>query len=255
MAGDFMVVNDFLVEDLKKLGMWNADMLEKIKYYDGSIQPIEEIPPALRAKYKEVFEIDPQWLIKAAAYRGRWIDQSQSLNIFYGGTSGKVLSEIYQYAWNLGLKTTYYLRSMGASRIEKSTINLAKYGDKSSIEAQAQGASTESPTPSAIIIEETVSVASFSASVPSPAVFTEQISYAPMKTSTPTTISNAQTATMEKPAAVAAPVMEMPKVEVPKVVLAEPKKFDFGSQDASPATQLTRPQVEIMGEPCESCSA
>ena len=131
MAGDFMVVNEFLVDDLKRLGLWNADMLEKIKYYDGSIQQISEIPLALREKYKEAFEIEPQWLIKAAAYRGRWIDQSQSLNIFYGGTSGKVLSEIYQYAWNMGLKTTYYLRTMGASRIEKSTVNLAKFGGTS----------------------------------------------------------------------------------------------------------------------------
>ena len=90
MAGDFMVVNDFLVEDLKKLGLWNMDMLEKIKYHDGSIQQILEIPLALREKYKEAFEIEPQWLVKAAAWRGRWIDQSQSLNIFYGGTSGRV---------------------------------------------------------------------------------------------------------------------------------------------------------------------
>src|SRR6185503_12980546 len=190
MAGDFMVVNEFLVEDLKKLGMWNPDMLEKIKYHDGSIQEIDEIPPALRAKYKEVFEIEPQWLIKAAAYRGRWMDMSQSLNIFYGGTSGRVLSEIYQYAWNLGLKTTYYLRTLGASRIEKSTVNLAKYGSKDSVEAQAQGSSTQSPTPSAIVIEETV-VASINASVPSPAIFTEQIAFGGMKTSTPMTAAAA----------------------------------------------------------------
>ena len=119
MAGDFMIVNDFLVDDLKKLGLWNADKLENIKYHDGSIQQILEIPQVLRDKYKEAFEIEPQWLIKAAAWRGRWIDQSQSLNIFYGGTSGKVLSEIYQYAWSLGLKTTYYLRTLAASAHRK----------------------------------------------------------------------------------------------------------------------------------------
>jgi ribonucleoside-diphosphate reductase alpha chain len=134
MAGDFMIVNEFLVDDLKKLGLWNEDMLEKIKFHDGSVQQILEIPPAFREKYKEVFEMEPQWLIKAAAYRGRWIDQSQSLNIFYGGTSGKVLSEIYQYAWNLGLKTTYYLRTMGASRIEKSTVNMAKFKNRPKVE-------------------------------------------------------------------------------------------------------------------------
>jgi ribonucleoside-diphosphate reductase alpha chain len=153
MAGDFMVVNEFLVEDLKGLGMWNADMLEKIKFYDGSIQDIPEIPPALRAKYKEAFEIESQWLIKAAAYRGRWIDQSQSLNIFYGGTSGKVLSDIYRYAWSLGLKTTYYLRTLGASRVEKSTVNLAKFGGTS--KQDAAGA-TAGGVPSAVVVEETI---------------------------------------------------------------------------------------------------
>ncbi|HEV8677576.1 MAG TPA: ribonucleoside-diphosphate reductase subunit alpha, partial [Candidatus Paceibacterota bacterium] len=260
MAGDFMVVNEFLVEDLKKLGMWNPDMLEKIKYHDGSIQEIDEIPPALRAKYKEVFEIEPQWLIKAAAYRGRWMDMSQSLNIFYGGTSGRVLSEIYQYAWNLGLKTTYYLRTLGASRIEKSTVNLAKYGSKDSVEAQAQGSSTQSPTPSAIVIEETV-VASINASVPSPAIFTEQIAFGGMKTSTPMTAAaaaleteaKAETMVMEKPAEL--PRVELPRTDVPKIVLAEPKKFDFKSAETASATEMKRPQVEIMGEPCESCSA
>ena len=244
MAGDFMVVNEFLVEDLKKLGLWNADMLEKIKFYDGSIQNIDEIPPAIRAKYKEVFEIEPMWLIKAAAYRGRWIDQSQSLNIFYSGTSGKVLSDIYQYAWSLGLKTTYYLRTMGASRIEKSTISLAKYGDKNSVESQVVGSSTasnEAPTPSTIIIQETVSVTgmNLSASVPSPAIFTDQINYA-VKTSTPELV--------EVPAA-------------PKVALAEPKSFNFSQtssiepQGAAEMTLTRNPNIEIMGEVCESCSA
>ena len=166
MAGDFMVVNDYLVEDLKRLGLWSEDMLEKIKYHDGSIQQIEEVPQALRDRYKEVFEIEPQWLIKAAAYRGRWIDQSQSLNIFYAGTSGKVLSEIYQYAWDLGLKTTYYLRTMGASRIEKSTINLAKFGGAN--RGDAPVASSGGPVPSTVVIEETVTVAAIQSQAGSP---------------------------------------------------------------------------------------
>jgi ribonucleoside-diphosphate reductase alpha chain len=167
MAGDFMVVNDYLVEDLKRLGLWGEDMLEKIKYHDGSVQQIEEIPQALRDKYKEVFEIEPQWLIKAAAYRGRWIDQSQSLNIFYGGTSGRVLSEIYQYAWSLGLKTTYYLRTMGASRIEKSTLNLAKFGGTSRGDTSV-ASSPGSPVPSTVVIEETVTVAAIQSQNQSP---------------------------------------------------------------------------------------
>jgi ribonucleoside-diphosphate reductase alpha chain len=238
MAGDFMVVNEYLVEDLKKLGLWNMQMLEQIKYYDGSIQPIEEIPPAIRAKYKEVFEIEPMWLIKAAAYRGRWIDQSQSLNIFYGGTSGKVLSEIYQYAWSLGLKTTYYLRTLGASRIEKSTIGLKKTDSLSKDEGQP-APSIESPTPSTIIIQETV-VASVNGSIPSPAVFTEQLSVASVKLET----------SADEPSQISRSVIEAPKIE-----LKEAKKFDFSSSPAVDTTQMKRPQVELMGEVCESCSA
>jgi len=127
-AGDFTVVNPYLVEDLKKLNLWNFEMLGKIKFNDGSIKNITEIPKELKEKYKEVFEIRPEWLIKAAAYRGKWIDQSQSLNIYYAGSSGKEISDVYSYAWKMGLKTTYYLRTMGASQVEKSTINASEYG-------------------------------------------------------------------------------------------------------------------------------
>lgn len=126
--GDFVVVNKYLVEDLKRHKLWNSGMLNKIKYADGSIQNITEIPDELKAKYKEVFEIDSRWLIEAAARRGKWIDQSQSLNIFYSGTSGRELSEIYFLAWERGLKTTYYLRSLGASQVEKSTVSTAEFG-------------------------------------------------------------------------------------------------------------------------------
>ncbi|MDP3975574.1 MAG: ribonucleoside-diphosphate reductase subunit alpha [bacterium] len=128
LSGEFTVVNAYLIEDLKKLKLWNDDMSECIKYYDGSIQQIEEIPEKLRSKYKEVFEIDPMWVIKHASARGRWIDQSQSVNIFVRGVSGKQLSDIYMAAWKKGLKTTYYLRSLGISQVEKSTVNASKYG-------------------------------------------------------------------------------------------------------------------------------
>lgn len=126
--GDFVVVNKYLVEDLKKLGLWNAHMLNKLKYFDGSVQDIDDIPAELRRKYKEVFEIDAKWIIEAAARRGRWMDQSQSLNIFYAGTSGRELSDIYFYAWDKGLKTTYYLRSLGASQVEKASVSTASFG-------------------------------------------------------------------------------------------------------------------------------
>ncbi len=128
MSGDFTVLNGYLIDDLKQLGLWDETMLGKIKYFDGSIQQIEEIPAKLRAKYKEVFEIEPEWLIKAAAYRGKWIDQSQSLNIYMRGVSGKKLSDAYMYAWQMGLKTTYYLRTLAASQVEKSTVSTAEFG-------------------------------------------------------------------------------------------------------------------------------
>jgi ribonucleoside-diphosphate reductase alpha chain len=126
--GEFVVVNKYLVEDLKKIGMWDTGMLNRIKYADGSVQGIEEIPFLLREKYKEVFEIDARWLIEAAARRGKWIDQSQSLNIFYNGTSGRELSDAYFTAWAMGLKTTYYLRTLGASQVEKATVSTSEHG-------------------------------------------------------------------------------------------------------------------------------
>jgi ribonucleoside-diphosphate reductase alpha chain len=128
MSGDFTVLNSYLIDDLKELGLWSETMLGKIKYFDGSIQQIDEIPAKIRAKYKEVFEIEPEWLIKAAAYRGKWIDQSQSLNIYMRGVSGKKLSDAYMYAWKMGLKTTYYLRTLAASQVEKSTVSTSEFG-------------------------------------------------------------------------------------------------------------------------------
>ncbi len=128
MNGDFIIVNPYLVSDLKKLGLWDFEMIGKLKYFDGSVRDIAEVPLALKDKYKEVFEIKPEWLIKSAAHRGKWIDQSQSLNIYFAGTSGKELASIYEYAWSLGLKTTYYLRTLGASQVEKSTVSTAEFG-------------------------------------------------------------------------------------------------------------------------------
>ena len=127
-SGDFTVINNYLIEDLKRLNLFDFEMLGKIKYHDGNIQKINEIPKEIREKYKEVFEIGPIWLIKAAARRGKWIDQSQSTNIFYKGTSGKDLADIYVYAWQMGLKTTYYLRTLAASQVEKSTVDTIAYG-------------------------------------------------------------------------------------------------------------------------------
>lgn len=128
MSGEFTVVNKYLVEDLKKFGLWDATMLDEIKYFDGSVQQITRIPEQIKVKYKEAFELDPEWLLMLTAVRSKWIDQSQSHNVFMKGVSGKLLNDIYMTAWKLGLKCTYYLRTLGASQVEKSTLDAKKYG-------------------------------------------------------------------------------------------------------------------------------
>lgn len=128
MSGEFTVVNKYLVDDLKKLGLWDQEMLDALKYYDGNLDMIERVPQELKAIYKEVFEIDPEWLLQFTARRTKWIDQSQSHNVFMKGVSGSKLSAIYLSAWKMGLKTTYYLRTLGATQIEKSTLDAKKFG-------------------------------------------------------------------------------------------------------------------------------
>jgi ribonucleoside-diphosphate reductase alpha chain len=139
ISGDFIVINEFLVDDLKKIGLWDSEMLGAIKYNDGSLANIPNVPLELKQKYKETFEIDMRWLVKAGAARGKWIDQSQSLNIFFSGTSGSELSDLYLYAWEMGLKTTYYLRSLGASQVEKSTVGTAGTHLRKGVEGEAKG--------------------------------------------------------------------------------------------------------------------
>ncbi len=126
--GEFAVLNQYLVEDLKKLNLWNESIRDRIKYYDGSVSQIEEIPADIRNLYKTAFEIDPLWMVRMTAARGKWIDQSQSHNVFVQGVSGKKLNDIYMSGWKLGLKTFYYLRSLGASQVEKSTLDANKFG-------------------------------------------------------------------------------------------------------------------------------
>jgi len=128
MSGEFTIINKYLVHDLKVLNLWNAQMRDKLKYYDGDVQLIPEIPASLKEKYKNAFELDPLWLLEITAARGKWIDQSQSYNIFMKGVSGKLLHDIYVRAWHLGLKTTYYFKTLSASQIEKSTLDAKTYG-------------------------------------------------------------------------------------------------------------------------------
>ncbi|MDO8499727.1 MAG: ribonucleoside-diphosphate reductase subunit alpha [bacterium] len=127
-SGDFTVINNYLIEDLKKINLWSEQMIKKLKFFDGDVEKIDEIPLEIKNRYKESFQVSPQWLIKAAAARGKWIDQSQSLNLFYKGASGREISDIYLYAWEMGIKTTYYLRTLAASQVEKSTVNTAEFG-------------------------------------------------------------------------------------------------------------------------------
>ncbi|MEP6877293.1 MAG: ribonucleoside-diphosphate reductase subunit alpha [Nitrosospira sp.] len=122
LSGEFTMAGEHLVNDLKKLGLWDEVMISDLKYFDGALSKIDRVPADIRRLYATAFEIDPQWLIEAASRRQKWIDQAQSLNIYIAGVSGKKLDETYKLAWLRGLKTTYYLRSLGASSAEKSTV-------------------------------------------------------------------------------------------------------------------------------------
>lgn len=126
LSGDFIVLNTYLVRDLKALGLWGEDMVERLKYYDGELVDIEEIPADLKKKYATAFSIDYEWFIEAAARRQKWIDQSQSVNLFLATPDLKTLSHMYRAAWRKGLKTTYYLRTQQASNIEKATTKVNK---------------------------------------------------------------------------------------------------------------------------------
>ena len=130
LSGEFTELNGYLVRDLKKLGLWNQEMMQQVKYFDGELKDIPEIPQAIKDKYLTAFTIENKWLIDAAARRQKWIDQAQSLNLFLPTPDLKMLSHMYQYAWRTGLKTTYYLRTLGASNIEKATVEKAPKADK-----------------------------------------------------------------------------------------------------------------------------
>ena len=122
LSGEFTIVNEYLVRDLKALGLWDDVMVMDLKHFDGSLRRIDRVPEELKRLYATAFEVEPSWLVEAAARRQKWIDQAQSLNIYMAGASGKKLDETYKLAWVRGLKTTYYLRTMGATHAEKSTV-------------------------------------------------------------------------------------------------------------------------------------
>jgi ribonucleoside-diphosphate reductase alpha chain len=243
MSGDFTVVNQYLVEDLKKLGLWNQTVLEEIKQHDGSIGEVSVIPPRLRSKYKEVFDIDTEWLIKAAAYRGKWIDQSQSLNIFFKGTSGRRLAEMYMLAWHVGLKTTYYLRTVAASSIEKSTVDL-EAAEPAPMTASAISApqpvvtAPVSPPPPIAVPVPSV------APIPAPVA---AVAEAPVAETPPVTASPSPTLVA------AAPVVSG------AVVSLEPATQPAPSPSPAPTVQLVQPSASapklcVIDDPdCEAC--
>ena len=126
LSGEFTVVNDHLVHDLKDRGLWDPVMINDLKYFDGSVQPIDRVPDDLKALYATAFEVEPKWIVEAASRRQKWIDQAQSLNLYIAGASGKKLDITYRMAWFRGLKTTYYLRSLAATATEKSTVDAGR---------------------------------------------------------------------------------------------------------------------------------
>lgn len=128
LSGEFTHVNTSLVSELKELGLWDADMLEALKYYDGALSEIDRVPDEIKARYLTSFEVEPKWLIECASRRQKWIDMGQSLNLYMCEPNGRKLHDMYLLAWSKGLKTTYYLRTLAATQIEKSTVDINKYG-------------------------------------------------------------------------------------------------------------------------------
>ena len=119
---------DLILLEPNSAGIWNADTLDALKYYDGAIGEIQQLPVDIKERFATAFEIDPSWLIRAAARRQKWIDQGQSLNLYLAAPSGKAIDAMYRLAWEAGLKTTYYLRSLAATQVEKSTVDVNRHG-------------------------------------------------------------------------------------------------------------------------------
>ena len=126
LSGEFIVLNTYLVRDLKARGLWDQEMMDNLKYFDGDLKEIDRIPADIKAKYLTAFDIDHTWVVDAAARRQKWIDQSQSVNLWLKTPDLKTLSHMYRHAWHAGLKTTYYLRTLGASNIEKASVAVKK---------------------------------------------------------------------------------------------------------------------------------
>ncbi|RYZ81617.1 MAG: ribonucleoside-diphosphate reductase subunit alpha, partial [Moraxellaceae bacterium] len=158
LSGEFTVINPYLVNALKQRGLWDVVMVNDLKHYEGSVQKISRIPDDLKALFATAFEVEPRWIVDAASRRQKWIDQAQSLNLYIAGANGKKLDITYKMAWLRGLKTTYYLRALGATSAEKSTINtttlnaVKNTGSAESVAAANALAAASAPT--APIVED-----------------------------------------------------------------------------------------------------
>ncbi|HEX2540883.1 MAG TPA: ribonucleoside-diphosphate reductase subunit alpha [Caldimonas sp.] len=161
LSGEFTIVNEYLVRDLKKAGLWDEVMVMDLKHFDGSLRRIDRVPEDLKALYATAFEIETQWLVEAAARRQKWIDQAQSLNIYMAGASGKKLDETYKLAWLRGLKTTYYLRTFSATNAEKSTV---KSGQLNAVASGARGGAAAGSAIAAVPARASVAAAEDAAS-------------------------------------------------------------------------------------------
>jgi ribonucleoside-diphosphate reductase alpha chain len=150
LSGEFTVINGYLVKDLKRLGLWDDVMVMDLKHFDGSLRSIDRVPQDVKALYATAFEVEPLWLVEAAARRQKWIDQAQSLNIYMAGASGKKLDDTYKLAWLRGLKTTYYLRTTSATQAEKST---GRTGQLNAVSVHGNDASMSAPAAAAVADE------------------------------------------------------------------------------------------------------
>lgn len=151
LSGEFTVANPYLISDLKRRNLWDNVMVNDLKYYDGSVQDIDRIPDDLKQLYRTAFEVDPRWLVEAGSRRQKWIDQAQSLNLYMAEPSGQKLDNLYKLAWIRGLKTTYYLRSMGATHVEKSTMQNHQEGKLNAVQSDGSQVNNSS-APSACSI-------------------------------------------------------------------------------------------------------
>jgi len=137
LSGEFTVVKPYMVHDLKAHGLWDDVMVSDLKYFDGSVQQVGRIPDELKMLYSSAFEIDPRWLVECGARRQKWLDQAQSLNLYMREPDGKKMDNLYKLAWIRGLKTTYYLRSLGATHVEKSTLEGGRENKLAAVERNA----------------------------------------------------------------------------------------------------------------------